>query len=476
MALPVFSARNPRTGVFDYQCEQATIADLDETCRRLRAGQPAWAALGVEGRLAALSDFAAAVDRHKEKLFEALKTDTGRVRIARLETGAIGPLVARITADARAMLGDLPEKPTMVPHIVGAGQFVPYGLMGNITPWNFPLLLSFIDTVPSLAAGNAVIIKPSEVTPRWVEPIRAAIRDVPALDAVLALVRGPGDTGAALIDRVDLITFTGSVRTGRKVAEAAARRFIPAYLELGGKDPAVVLASANLEAATSGILRASVAATGQACQSLERVYVARPIYDAFVAAIVAKAQAVTLDLDDAEGGFVGPFIFERQADIVADHLKDAVAKGAKILCGGQIVQKGGKWLAPPVVVDVTHKMKLMTEETFGPVIPIMPFDTVDEAVALANDTIYGLSASVYAGTPQDALPVARRLNGGAVSINDGSLTAMVQDVAHDSFGYSGMGPSRFGPEGILRYVRRKALLTNTVGPMDVAGRTVPLAG
>ena len=178
----------------------------------------------------------------------------------------------------------------------------------------------------------------------------------------------------------------------------------------------------------------------------------------------------------ALANFVGPFIFERQADIVADHLKDAVAKGAKILCGGQIVQKGGKWLAPTVVVDVTHKMKLMTEETFGPVIPIMPFDTVDEAVALANDTIYGLSASVYAGTPQDAVPVARRLNGGAVSINDGSLTAMVQDVAHDSFGYSGMGPSRFGPEGILRYVRRKALLTNTQGPMDVTGRVVALAG
>ncbi|MCB2107751.1 MAG: aldehyde dehydrogenase family protein, partial [Rhodobacteraceae bacterium] len=322
--------------------------------------------------------------------------------------------------------------------------------------------------------GNAVVIKPSEVTPRWVDPIRAIIKDVPVLDGVLALVRGPGETGAALIDRVDLITFTGSVRTGRKVAEAAARRFIPAYLELGGKDPAVVLASANLDAATSGILRASVAASGQACQSLERVYVARPVYDKFVDMIVAKAKAVALDADDPDNGFVGPFIFDRQADIAADQIKDALAKGAKVLSGGEIVHKGGKWLAPTVLVDVNHKMKVMTEETFGPVIPIMPFETVDDAVALANDTTYGLSASVYAGSAEEAIPVAKRLNGGAVSINDGSLTSMIQDVAHESFGYSGMGPTRFGAEGVLRYVRRKALLTNTQGPMGIDGKTVPL--
>ncbi|MDX2143157.1 MAG: aldehyde dehydrogenase family protein [Rhodospirillaceae bacterium] len=475
MATPVFSARNPRTGVYDYQCEHTAAAELDVMCRRLRANQPAWAALSVDRRLAALGDFIAAIDRHKDELFNALKIDTGRVRIARLEIAALAGQLARIGADAKAMLNDIPGRPTLVPHIHGAGHYVPHGLMGNITPWNFPLLLSFIDTFPALAAGNAVIIKPSEVTPRWVDAVRKAIKDVPAIDDVLAVARGPGDTGAALIERVDLVSFTGSVRTGRKVAEAAARRFIPAFLELGGKDPAVVLASANIEAATSGILRASVAATGQACQSLERVYVARPIFDSFVAKIVAKAKATSLDIDDPDNGFVGPFIFERQADIVMDHLKDAVAKGAKVLCGGELIVKGGKWLAPTVVVDVTHKMKLMTEETFGPVIPIMAFETVDEAVALANDTTYGLSASVYAGTAEEAMPVARRLNAGAVSINDGSLTAMVQDVAHESFGLSGMGATRFGPEGLLRYVRRKALFTNTLGPMDVTGQIVPLS-
>ena len=474
MALPVFSARNPRSGVFDFQCEQATIADLDEAAKKLRANQPAWSALGVDGRIDVLNAFVAAFEQAKEKVFEALKADTGRIRIARLETGAIAGLVARVSADARALLKDVPARPTSIPHITGGGQYVPYGLIGNITPWNFPLLLSMIDTIPSLVAGNAVLIKPSEVTPRWVDPFREILKSVPVLDGVLALVRGPGETGAALIDRVDLVTFTGSVRTGRKVAEAAARRFVPSYLELGGKDPAVVLASADLEAATSGILRASVAATGQACQSLERVYVDNKIYDRFVEMIVEKAKAVSLDMDDAENGFVGPFIFERQADIVADHLKDAIAKGAKVLTGGQIVGKGGKWLAPTVLVDVTHKMKVMTEETFGPVIPIMPFSTVEDAVALANDTIYGLSASVYAGTADEALTVARRLNGGAVSINDGSLTAMIQDTAHESFGFSGMGPTRFGPEGVLRYVRRKAFLTNTKGPMDVNGKTVAL--
>jgi acyl-CoA reductase-like NAD-dependent aldehyde dehydrogenase len=470
----VFSARNPRTGVHDYQCEHTTSAELDEIVKRLRKTQPVWAALSVEERLKALQDFVSAIEKRGEHVLKALKADTGRVRIAQLEFHALRSVLDRVGADALAMLKDVPAKPTMVPHIHGSGHYVPYGIMGNITPWNFPLLLSFIDTFPALIAGNAVIIKPSEITPRWVDPIREALKDVPAVENVLAFARGPGDTGAALIERVDFVSFTGSVRTGRKVAEAAAKKFIPVFLELGGKDPAVVLSSANVEMATSGILRATVAATGQACQSLERVYVARPIYDEFVAKITEKAKAVTIDMDDAENGFVGPFIFDRQADIVADHIRDAVAKGAKILAGGEIISKGGKWLHPTVLVDVNHKMKVMTEETFGPVIPIMPFDTVDEAVNLANDTVYGLSASVY-GAVDDAMPVARRLNGGAVSINDGSLTAMVQDTAHESFGLSGMGASRFGPEGVLRYVRRKALLNNTMGPMDVSGKIIPLS-
>ncbi|MBL8628322.1 MAG: aldehyde dehydrogenase family protein [Rhodospirillaceae bacterium] len=473
MANPVFSARNPRTGVHDYQCEHTTSAELDEIVKRLRKTQPVWAALKVEERFKALQDFVSAVEKNGEKVLAALKADTGRVRIAQLEFHALRSVLDRVGADARAMLVDVPAKPTMVPHIHGSGHYVPYGIMGNITPWNFPLLLSFIDTFPALIAGNAVVIKPSEVTPRWVDPIREALKEVPAVNDVLVFARGPGDTGAALIERVDFVSFTGSVRTGRKVAEAAARRFIPVFLELGGKDPAVVLASANVDMATSGILRATVAATGQACQSLERVYVARPIYDQFVAQITEKAKAVTIDMDDAENGFVGPFIFDRQAEIVADHVRDAVAKGAKVLTGGELLSKGGKWMRPTVIVDVNHKMKVMTEETFGPVIPIMPFDTVDEAVGLANDTVYGLSASVY-GDEADAMPVARRLNGGAVSINDGSLTAMVQDTAHESFGLSGMGASRFGPEGVLRYVRRKALLNNTKGPMDVGGKIVPL--
>ncbi len=474
MAAPVFSARNPRTGVHDYQCEHTTAAELDDIVKRLRVNQPAWAALTLERRLDALDQFIAAVERHKGDIFSALKTDTGRVRIANLELGALGGQLKRIAADARAMLGDIPARPTMIPHIHGSGHYVPYGIMGNITPWNFPLLLSFIDTFPALAAGNAVIIKPSEVTPRWVEPLRKALKEVPAVENILVFARGPGDTGAALIERVDLVSFTGSVRTGRKVAEAAAKRFIPAFLELGGKDPAVVLASANVDLAAASILRASVSATGQACQSLERVYVARPIYDAFVQKLVEKAKATTLDIDDADKGFVGPFIFERQADVVADHLKDAVAKGAKILCGGEIITKGGKWLAPTVLVDVNHKMKVMTEETFGPVIPVMPFDSLDEGIALANDTTYGLSASVFAATAEEAMPVARRLNAGAISINDGSLTAMIQDVAHESFRFSGIGPTRFGAEGILRYMRRKAVLTNTLGPMDVTGQLIKL--
>ncbi|GIW11820.1 MAG: hypothetical protein KatS3mg061_2877 [Dehalococcoidia bacterium] len=196
------------------------------------------------------------------------------------------------------------------------------------------MLLSLLDAIPALAAGCAVIIKPSEVTPRFVDPLRQTLAAVPALAPVVAFVQGAGETGAALIEVVDCLCFTGSVATGRKVAEAAARRFIPAYLELGGKDPAIVLASADLDQASSGIVWGATANTGQSCQSVERVYVQRPVFEEFVRQVVAKAEQVRLAYPDPNDGELGPIIFERQAAILEEHLRDASARGARILTGG----------------------------------------------------------------------------------------------------------------------------------------------
>jgi acyl-CoA reductase-like NAD-dependent aldehyde dehydrogenase len=214
-------------------------------------------------------------------------------------------------------------------------------------------------------------------------------------------------------------------------------------------------------------LRASVLATGQACQSLERVYVDRRIYQPFVDQLVAKARKVELNWPDLHAGHIGPFIWGRQGDIVAAQLADAEKKGARVLCGGKIEDHGGKWLAPTVLVDVKHDMAIMQEETFGPVIPVIPYDSVDEAVALANDGDYGLSAGVMAGTLEEAEQIGRRIDAGGVSLNDGSLTALMHEAEKNSFKLSGLGGSRMGPAGYLRFFRTKVLIHQTGTPMTI---------
>jgi acyl-CoA reductase-like NAD-dependent aldehyde dehydrogenase len=337
--------------------------------------------------------------------------------------------------------------------------------VGVISPWNFPVTLSLIDAVPALAAGCSVLIKPSEVTPRFIAPLRETLQAVPELAAVVGLVTGDGATGAALVDVVDAVCFTGSVPNGRKVAEAAARRFIPAFLELGGKDAAIVLEGADLDRATDAVLRAACMATGQACLSIERIYVARAVFDEFVSRLVDKARAIGINHPDIATGQLGPLIFGRQADIIDAQLDDALAKGARILCGGKTENLGGgRWCRATVVVDVNHDMQLMTEETFGPIMPVMPFDDVEQAVALANDSTFGLSAAVFAATLDAARAVAARLNAGGISLNDAGLTYQTYEAEKNSFGYSGLGGSRMGPGSILRFVRKQAYLMQTGAP------------
>lgn len=452
------AVRNPRTGRDDYELTPPTEAELTARCQSLRAAQPAWWAAGIEARCAVMRRFADALEAHREAIVTALAIDTGRTVIAAGELASAARNIRRWCERAPGVLGTEEFQSKMVPTLRVGHQLVPYPLVGVISPWNFPLALSLIDGVPALIAGCAVLIKPSEVTPRFAEPLRAAIRAVPELAAVFDIAAGGRDTGVQLVAKVDAICFTGSVATGRKVGVAAAEHFIPAFLELGGKDPAIVLASADAARAAGLVLRAAVQATGQACQSLERVYVARPLYEQFVAELVTQAQAVELNYPDIHRGHLGPLIFARQAEIIAAHLADARAKGARVLSGGAIEQHGGgAWLRPTVLVDVDHGMRVMNEETFGPVIPVMPYDDVDEAVRLANDSEFGLSAAVLGAEPE-ALAVAARLQVGAVSINDGGLTTEAFDAEKSAFRYSGLGASRMGASGLTRFLRKRAVL------------------
>ena len=457
MTVPV---RNPRTGEVDYSIEAVPAAEIAKIAHRLRANQPGWRAMGAEARAAVLLKWADAIQAHAADMVAQLSTDTGRVAIANIEVFSVIATIQRWAAQGPGMIAalDLKEVPSATPGITISNRHVPYELLGVIAPWNFPLLLALIDAIPALLAGSAALIKPSEITPRFIPVLAASIADVPELAAVLAVVEGDADTGRAIVGNVDYVCFTGSVATGRKVAEAAATAFIPANLELGGKDPMIVLPSADPATAASIALRSSVAANGQACQSIERLYVHRSQADAFLASLVEQAKAVEPNYPDIAHGHMGPFIFPAQADKVQAQINEAVAKGARVLAGGTVeVLGGGKYLRPTVLVDVTPDMAVIAEETFGPVIPVTVYDDLDEAVRLANDSIYGLSASVI-GDPAEAEAVAERLDAGAVSINDGSLTAAVWDAENSSFKQSGMGPSRMGDAGLLRYFRVKAIL------------------
>jgi aldehyde dehydrogenase (NAD+) len=322
--------------------------------------------------------------------------------------------------------------------------------------------MSLVDAVPALLAGCAVIVKPSEVAPRFVEPLRRTLARVPELAAVLEYVLGGPETGRALIDSVDAVCFTGSVSTGRQVAEQCGRRLIPAFLELGGKDPVIVTADADLERATEAVLRGAVFATGQMCFSIERVYVQAAIHDEFVSRLVEKCEAIELNYPDIQAGHIGPFILPRQAQVIDAQIDDALARGARVVTGGKSQRLGGgNYMRPTVLTDVNHGMAIMQEETFGPVIPVMRYETIDEAVNLANDSVFGLSAAVIAATEAAAAAVAERVQAGGVSLQDTTLNgAVLRDAEKTSFKHSGVGPSRIGPRALTRFLRQQALITN----------------
>ncbi|MEH2324245.1 MAG: aldehyde dehydrogenase family protein [Nostoc sp.] len=464
MSNPI-EVRNPRTGKFDYVIIPPPPRLLAQQCKRTRRAQVSWQQLGLEGRIEALQQWKKAILSGRDRLTEALVNDTGRFSTSVLEIDSFLSSIDRWCKLAPELLLDS-AKNTAIPFIALQQTSVPYPLVGVISPWNFPLLLSTIDTIPALLAGCAVIVKPSEIAPRFVAPLKTAISAVPELRDVLTFVEGAGETGSALIENVDLVCFTGSVATGRKVAEAAAKGFIPAFLELGGKDPAIVLESANLELATSAILWGSVVNTGQSCLSIERIYVAESIFEKFYHQLVAKAHRLGLAYPTVESGEIGPIIAEKQAAIISDHLLDAVEKGAVIHCGGVIEDLGGGWWCrPTVLTQVNHSMKVMTEETFGPIMPVMSFSTVEEAVSLANDSIYGLSAAVFA-SQAEALEVSQQIDAGAISINDAALTALMHEGEKNAFKFSGMGGSRMGAAALKRFMRKKAILIKTNATND----------
>ena len=460
--MPSIEVRNPRTGSIDYRFEQTEASELARLTAAMRGAQKQWLEGGVEMRCRALLELAAALSEQRGSLFHALAADTGRVRETELEINAIISSMERWCRLAPELLEANGDKHTAIPFIEIGSQAAPYPLTIVISPWNFPLLLSCIDAIPALLAGSAVIVKPSEITPRFVEPFCEILSAVAGLAQVFRFLPGDGSLGSALIDHADLVCFTGSVKTGRQVAEACARNFIPAQLELGGKDPAIVTADTDIERTAAALCWGGMVNAGQSCLSIERVYAEAPIYHDLTAAIVQQARSLTLNTGNIDEGDIGPIISERQRDVIERHLQDAAHKGATVECGGGITEHGGGlWCEPTVLSLVNHDMQVMTEETFGPVLPVMAFDTDEQAIELANDTVYGLSAAVFANDAGRARQIAGKLEAGAISINDAALTSVMHEGEKQAFKSSGMGGSRMGPASIRRFLRSKALIENT---------------
>lgn len=457
--------RNPRTGEIDHWLQQDCEADIDAACASMRQAQVGWARAGLEQRAQWLRRWADEIDRMAGPIGDAEFRDTGRWRLSHEVPGMVSRGIRDWCDKAPQILAraHLEGHSTSHPYVSFSTRMHPVPLVGVISPWNHPFLLATLDAIPAVLAGCAVLIKPSEIAPRFIDAVEESLRAVPELAAVLKFLRGGPDVGQALVERVDMMCFTGSIRTGRLVAQACARRLIPAFLEMGGKDAAIVTADADLERAATAILRGSVHATGQICFSTERVYVHESVHDQLVELLCRKSDELALTHPDPRSGHIGPFIFAGQAAIVDAHIDDALAQGATLRCGGKSeVLGGGHYMRPTVLTDVTHEMRIMREETFGPVTPVMRYRDEAEALRLANDSEYGLSGAVFAGTVEQATRIAQGMQAGAVALQDAALTiAIMRDGEKVSFKQSGLGGSRMGPNAILRFHVKQLLMLNT---------------
>ncbi|MGH2954967.1 MAG: aldehyde dehydrogenase family protein [Solirubrobacterales bacterium] len=432
-----------------------------EVVARVRAAQPEWEAIGFAGRKRWLESLRDWILDNQDEVDDRMQAESGKVRAdAALEAFYLIDAINFWCERGPKYLAD----ELVTPHVpllrTRRAKIVyrPYPLVGIISPWNFPLILSLGDGIPALVAGCGLVIKPSELTPlTLMELVRAWKEDVGAPD-VLDVVNGTAETGGALVDECDFIGFTGSERTGKIVMKRAADTLTPVSLELGGKDPMIVTRDADLERAANAAAFGGLLNTGQICLSVERVYVEEPIYDEFVGKVKENIERLRQGDDGrAYTAELGAMTSPAQLEIVSDHVEDARSAGARILTGGKRKDGPGDWYEPTLIADADPSMKVMREETFGPVVPVMKVRDVDEAVRLANDTDYGLGGSVFAGDTADGERIARRIEAGTVAVNDLYPTNYaVLGLPMGGWKSSGIG-YRHGAIGIRKYCRTESL-------------------
>jgi acyl-CoA reductase-like NAD-dependent aldehyde dehydrogenase len=460
---------NPSTGKVIASVPVVPPEQVAELVARARTAQPGWEALGFDGRAAVLKRCQKWVADNTPRVIDTIVSETGKAYEEAL-VAEIGYAQAAFAFWAKNAEGYLAEErvKSASPFVKGRKlivRYAPLGVVGVIGPWNYPLTNSFGDCIPAMMAGNAVLLKPSEVTPLTSMLMGEGLRECGLPEDIYQVVPGYGETGAALIDEVDFVMFTGSTATGKKVMERAARTLTPVSLELGGKDPMIVCADADIERAANAAVHYSMQNAGQTCVSTERVYVEEPIYDEFVRLVTDKVGGLRQGVPGGPGSTdLGAVINPPQSDIVERHVKDAVDSGARVLVGGGRRDESGHFFEPTVLVDVDHTMACMREETFGPTVPIMKVGDTEEAVRLANDSPYGLQASVWTKDAAKGERLARRIEAGSVTVNDAQVNYVALELPMGGWKESGLG-TRHGADGIRKYTKKQSVLVTTFAPM-----------
>ena len=427
---------DPRTGEVVRTIEATPAAEVAEVVAQARKVAPEWAAIPPQGRARILREVRYRISRKIDDVVDAVATECGKPPVEALAADVM-PIPIMLTYLERiapkALRTEHPGR--FVGPILGTGgrvEWRPFGVVGAITPWNYPMLNSFAAFAPALFAGNTVVVKPSEVTPQCGEILRDLLEPLPP--GVATVVQGGRDVGAALVDApCDKISFIGSPATGRKICEAAAKHLTPVVMELGGKDAAIVCGDADLDKASSGLVWSSFMNAGQTCASVERVYVVDAVADEFQDRFLDKLSQVRRRTD------VGPLTFRPQLETVKRHVADAVDKGATVAAGGNAPDGPGLWFEPTVLTDVKPDMDVVRSETFGPVVSITRVRDEDEAVRRANEEAVNLTASVWTRSKKRAEAVSAELKAGTITANFHG-----ESLAHPWFPWGGTGESGFG--------------------------------
>lgn len=460
---PRIVVRSPADGRIVGSVADMTTDEVRAVAERLRRAQPHWAELGFAQRRMWLGRFRDWILDNEDRLLRLVQRETGKTW-GDLPIGEIVASVDVLNYWARSAEGFLaperarPHSPLMLTKRMCV-TFHPHQLVGSITPWNAQLAMQMLDIPAALMAGCAVLTKASEETPLgWAAAVQGW-KEIGAPD-VLDAVTGRGEAGAALVDAVDMVQFTGSVATGRRIGVRAAERMVPCTLELGGKDAMIVLADADLDRAAKAAVWGGFYNAGQICVSVERVFVEAPVYDEFVEKVVALTRTLRIGTDapGALNSDVGAVATPGQLEIIARHVADAVAKGARVAVGGKALPGAGLFHEPTVLLDVDDSMQCMTEETFGPTLPIAKVSDVDEAIARTNASEFGLAASVFTRDHARGRAVADRIDSGSVNINNVMTNVFQLPVPFGGRRDSGLGARHGGAAGIRKYCWQKSVI------------------